>query len=332
MSNDGRRAIALRSIAPPAAMFRSDWLMTCWDTTTRKQLFRRQLAFHGSNPEIAVSADAHIFALPQEKREPMRLEDVETGERLLTFPILRGQTSPLAFSPDGRLLLSQTSTPAPGGFIRTLHMWEVLTARELLALPISIYLSAKAVVSPDNRLLVTVAPEGEILLWDLRRGKELHRFKGFDGQVTSLAFSPDGRHLISGLYDSTLLVWDVAAVRSKDRPTAPDAASVRGAWDDLTADARKAFTARQTLASAPEHAVPLLRQRLKPAQAVDAESIRKLLADLDSDQFAVREKARQGLAELGELAEPALRKALADKPSLEARRRIEALLANIRAR
>jgi hypothetical protein len=45
----------------------------------------------------------------------------------------------------------------------------------------------------------------------------------------------------------------------------------------------------------------------------------------------VREKARRELAELGELAEPALRQALSDKPSLEARRRIQALLDNLRA-
>jgi hypothetical protein len=161
-------------------------------------------------------------------------------------------------------------------------------------------------------------------------GKELHRFKGFDAQVTSLAFSPDGRRLVTGLSDSTLLIWDVAAVRSKDRPAALDAEGMRCAWDDLAGDARKAFAARWTLAAASEQAVSLLRERLKPAQAADRERLRRLLADLDSDQFAVREKARQGLTELGELAEPALRQVLVDKPALEVRRRIQALLDNLR--
>jgi hypothetical protein len=51
-----------------------------------------------------------------------------------------------------------------------------------------------------------------------------------------------------------------------------------------------------------------------------------LLADLDSDRFAARDEARKGLEEMGELALDALRKALADTPKPEARRRIEALL------
>ncbi len=325
-----------------------EMLATGWDVATRKQLFHRR----GVQDAYAVSPDARRLVTPypamddrsrelaalcrgRPAEQTLRLEDAATGEPLLTFPHPKAQTWPLIFSPDGRLLITNSIEPAPsptpGGAGQMVRLWDVLTASEILALPASNIFHVKAAFSSDGRLLAATTPLAEILLWDLGKGKELHRFKGFDAHVTSLAFSPDGRRLVSGLSDSTLLVWDVAAVRRKDRPAILDAASARRAWDDLTADARKAFAARQTLASVPEQAVPLLRERLKPAQAADAERIRKLLADLDSDQFAVREKARQGLVEFGELAEPALRNALADKPSLEARRRIEALLATLRA-
>jgi hypothetical protein len=49
--------------------------------------------------------------------------------------------------------------------------------------------------------------------------------------------------------------------------------------------------------------------------------------DLDSPRFARREEASRRLAELGEEAEPTLRKARADKPSAEARKRLERILA-----
>jgi RNA polymerase sigma factor (sigma-70 family) len=341
VSNDGRKAIVFRSVsesggagaAPAGGGFESDWLITCWDTTKRKQLFRRQLAYHDSERNLAVSPDAKIFALPGAKREPMRLEDVETGERLLTFPTLKGNDTPLVFSGDGRLLLSYFTTQAasaPRGYSRALRLWEVQTASELLILPVSIYFFATAAFSPDGRLLATIAPEGEILLWDLRSGKELRRFKDFDSSVTSLTFSSDSRRLVSGLYNSTLLVWDVPLPE-----TAPagklGSEGVAKAWADLAAkDAPRAFHARWALASAPEKAMPLLTKHLHPARPADPQRLRQLVADLESEQFTVREKAQEELAKLGDLAEPALRRTLDNKPTLEARRRVQAVLERLR--
>jgi hypothetical protein len=57
--------------------------------------------------------------------------------------------------------------------------------------------------------------------------------------------------------------------------------------------------------------------------------LRRLLADLDSNQFFARDQAEKDLAVLAELAEPALRQALAGKASLELRRRLERLLDRI---
>ena len=67
---------------------------------------------------------------------------------------------------------------------------------------------------------------------------------------------------------------------------------------------------------------------MRPATPVPADRLRKLLADLDSNEPQRREAASQQLAELAEQAEPALYEALNAKPSPEQRRRIEALLAS----
>ena len=93
-------------------------------------------------------------------------------------------------------------------------------------------------------------------------------------------------------------------------------------WDDLAeADAGKAYRAGWRLASDPEASVALLRKRLRPAE-VDAEAVAKVLAVLDSNDFDEREAASRQLAAFGELAGPAVRKALEAKPSLEASRRL----------
>jgi hypothetical protein len=57
--------------------------------------------------------------------------------------------------------------------------------------------------------------------------------------------------------------------------------------------------------------------------------VTQLLADLDSDRYRVRDLARKGLEEMEEAAEPFLRQALKNNPSLEARRRLEKLLGRI---
>jgi RNA polymerase sigma factor (sigma-70 family) len=343
-SDDGKTLVALSYYyARKNKGMGNATLITGWDTSTRKQLFRRRRP--GMDSWVALSGDARVMAVPypegREVREmgpgkgPMRLEDLRTGEVLLTFPALEGQTWPLAFSPDGRLLASNNSDwkrkgkkgdPA-GATGSALHLWETATAAEVLALPLeSQYRTA---FSPDGRLLALIAPSQEILIWDLAHNSELRRFTGFGAEVTYLAFSPDGRRLLSGLSDSTLLVWDVGPCEA--RPGKPGTDSVAKAWADLAgSDAPRAFRARWTLAVAPEETLPLLKERLRPAKPADAERLRRLLADLASEQFTVREKAQANLEELGELAEPALRQTLADKPTLEVRRRVQAVLQRLR--
>ena len=70
--------------------------------------------------------------------------------------------------------------------------------------------------------------------------------------------------------------------------------------------------------------MPFLQKHLRPAE-MDANRVTALLAALDGDDFGEREKASRELAKLGDLAGPAVRQALAGKPSPEARRRLEQL-------
>jgi hypothetical protein len=97
--------------------------------------------------------------------------------------------------------------------------------------------------------------------------------------------------------------------------------------DLLSDDAPKAWATVWHLADAPDDvALPAIRGRLKPATAADAEVILRAVRQLDHDRFAVREQATAELTKLGHAARPALRAALAAKPSAEARQRIERLL------
>src|SRR5262249_10799132 len=80
------------------------------------------------------------------------------------------------------------------------------------------------------------------------------------------------------------------------------------------------------LAAAPGQAVALLKQRLRPVAPEDAARAERLVRDLDDNAFLVREKAQRALQALADTATPALEKALAGNPSLEARPRLVKLL------
>ena len=69
-----------------------------------------------------------------------------------------------------------------------------------------------------------------------------------------------------------------------------------------------------------------LRERLRPAAILDRGRLVRRIAELDSPQFATRDRASRKLEAMGESAVEGLRKMLAGKASLEARHRAEALL------
>jgi hypothetical protein len=132
-----------------------------------------------------------------------------------------------------------------------------------------------------------------------------------------------------------LLRWLLASARQRRQRIASlvrplSAAEVDRYWVALAGDDTEAAEdAIGYLGGAPaadRQTVPFLQRHLKAALPPDQTRLRRLIADLDSDQFATREKAQRELEGIGEDAAPALRKALAGGPSAEARRRIELVL------
>jgi hypothetical protein len=181
--------------------------------------------------------------------------------------------------------------------------------------------------APDGRTLALGGIDRVVRLWDAYTGQEIRRFHGHQEIIWSLAFSPDGRTLASGSGDGIGLLWDLTSWPKETGLGRP--AKLDALWDDLGGgDAARADRAFWALVAAPRSALPLLRDRLMPAQPADGK-LAGLIADLDSRHFTVREKATQQLEKLGDAAAPALRRALAGKPSAEARRRLEALLASL---
>jgi WD40 repeat protein len=245
----------------------------------------------------------------------IRLWDAATGREM---PGLDTQVHDfgLAFAPDGRALVSYG---ADGG-----QVWDLATRKVLCKLGKG---EQTAAVSPDGRRIASVGRFGKLFLWEAATGSKLGEFSGHAVSADDLVFSPDGTRLLSACVDRTLLVWDMRALLDRKAAVEPvrTTAELEGLWEVLgQPDARQANRALVSLVASPKLFLPHVRDRLWSA-SYRAE-IERSIHELDAEEFDAREQAAASLQKRNDLAEPALRRALAAAPSAEAKRRIRELL------
>jgi WD40 repeat protein len=313
-------------------------LLSVWDVASGKRLAQHRVPqergewglFLPDNRTALVPLDGKIL-----------VRDVVSERTIFAFPAeVRSSPQGWAVSHDGKLLAvrsysltPQTEATAAKRAMRQVtatcvQVWELDTGKQVLRIPTKTRGNHLA-FSPDGKLLAG-DDDRALSLWDVASGEKLHSFRGFEPAVRSLAFSFDGKRLASGLADGTALVWDLSAAIAQAGGKLPkmDEKDLETLWSALAAeDAPKAHAAIARLASAPNRAVPFLAKRLQAVAAIPEERIRRLLADLDSADFTVRETATRQLEKLGERAKPALHRHRNAKPSAEVRKRIETLLA-----
>jgi RNA polymerase sigma factor (sigma-70 family) len=262
------------------------------------------------------------------------LWDVATGKLRLRLRGHYNAICSLTFSPSGKLLASVTE-PHSASTERAMLLWDVKTGKQLVHLELGqtagVHCAGALAVefSPDGKTLATAGTDETVSLWEVATGALRRRFHGHTAAIGKLAFFPDGRILASASSDTTVLLWDVAGLTAAERRELrdPKAGQPLQLWEDLAAaDPTRAYLAMRLLIASPNDALPLLRERLQPIAKPDVGRIKRLVADLDSKQFKVREQAEKELAQIGDLAETLLLQALDNRPSLEVRQRVEALL------
>jgi WD40 repeat protein len=239
------------------------------------------------------------------------------------------------FSPAGRMLASsqvseyQGIRPSYGAAL--LRLWERASGQPIRTLAPTI--TKVLAFSPDGRLLASggagtsghlrVGYGSGIDIWDTLTGKKAGVLP-----VTPecLAFSPDGLQLATGGRDHSVLIWQAPKIQPPKKATAPSDAERDAWWTSLGGDAKDAYKAMGEMIDVPEQTVALLKERVRPVQNGDSDTVAKLIDQLDSETFAERVEAQNALEKMGEGAAHFLVKALEGKPGLELRRRLEELL------
>jgi dipeptidyl aminopeptidase/acylaminoacyl peptidase len=309
-----------------------DGTVKVWDVATGKE--KATLAEHRQAVRMAVYApDSKTFATASFDGT-VRFWDAATFKLQRTIEAHPRGVQCVAFSPDGKLLATCNRPGAgqqPPGEIK---LWDADSGKELAN-----FTGYKGHVlwvdfSPDGATLAAgggdLAKYGEVQLFEVCSGQQRANLEGHKEWVECVRFAPDGRSLVScgGLTLKTsgeVRVWKLDDLAGPKEALTPKGAEKL--WETLAdKDAAKAYQAVLALGGQPKAAVPLLKEKLRPAVAADAKKLERLIADLDSDKFKVWQAAANELEKLGEAAEPALRQALKTASSADLKLRLGVVL------
>ncbi|HTU88507.1 MAG TPA: hypothetical protein VMF69_00280, partial [Gemmataceae bacterium] len=226
-----------------------------------------------------------------------------------------------------------------GGFFNdgTVHVWDMETGQELASFtdpPSKERGSIRGLaLSADERFLAVIFDrEGAstVSVWETSSWKAVRTFAPTpqSNSGISMIFSRDGRSLFVSNSDTSILEWDVSG-RFGRKTEIPNKDRLNVLWRKLAETPDKAYPAVWEMLDHPAESVPFLIEKVSPVKPVEEKRVRQLLAQLDSESFAEREKAGDQLLALGEQIVPILRQTLKERLTLEVRKRVEGVIESL---
>ncbi len=171
--------------------------------------FVRSLSGHEAGVvSLAFSPDGRLLASASQAGT-VGIWDVETGR--LLHKLKAQSVSDVLFSPDGQLLLMNTSDG--------IELWRVADwsfQQEISSLGGV----ASMAISPDNLMVAIGKRDGAMIFWDIPSDERLFEMKAHHGPVTDIAFRDDGVRLVSASADGTMSIWGITSSSTTAIPSA----------------------------------------------------------------------------------------------------------------
>jgi sugar lactone lactonase YvrE len=290
-----------------------DRFIRAWDAEDGKEIYKIDTGKPDAfNPRAMVLSSDGRTLYASHPTASIKVHDATNGKELRRIGEPGLDIVKLALSPDGRWLAA---------IANELHIWDAASGKELRRLPRPAQNWTGLAFSPDGRTLATLGDDKPVRLWEVSTGQLRLEIAGHRGDINCLAFSPDGRLLATGSRDKTVLLWDLRGLPLIQEKTKNSA--FEQLWIDLASDdAKAALRVVCRLQGGGDKAVASLAERLKPGIGKVPQ---ELIAQLDDEEFRVRERASRELFALGRDVEPALAKALLATTSAEVRARIRSI-------
>ncbi len=270
----------------------------------------------------AISPDGRLVAIATNNK-PMAVWEIRTGKKRFEWdPPANPEAA--VFSSDGRLLAAWNA--AGHLVVFDIRLGTIVRRIDSTSPAVGGFSVA---FSPDGKRIAIGERDGSVTVWDIASGEAVVTFEQHDGIVNGLAWSPDGSRLASASQDGTVLVWAVPAklvVRPVERAVGgfDEAFQLLGSAEPVIAQRGMEYLYRR-----PAEVAKQCGDRITIPASTPAAKITKLVADLDDEDFPVRQAAVKELEAIGGEAAAQLRSVAEKSSNAEARKLATGLLVRI---
>lgn len=155
-----------------------------------------------AGPSAALAPFTQPFGLVGGEGGSVVLFDLAEGREVRRFDGHTRSVSGVAFSPDGRQLLS-------GACDGTIRLWQTATGKELRRMDGHEGIVRAVAFDGNGRRALSAGWDGTARLWDLATGKQLRVFDKHSAAVSSIAVSPNGYQMATASTDGTVRLWNL---------------------------------------------------------------------------------------------------------------------------